>query len=397
MPRKTLFPLIFAILSISPVWSEELEEPAVIVEEPVALDEPVRVTVLGYHDFSASQEATEMRLPIPKFRKQLQEIKDNNLNVISLEEFIAWKKGEETVPDRSVLITIDDGWKSVYTDAFPVFKEFNFPFTVYLYKNYVDGGGRALTTKMIQEMQDSGLCTIGSHSVSHPFPSKVKSEKRKGEQPFTTFLEAEFGDSKNFLEHKFLQKVTTYAYPGGFHVDEMFPIADKFEYDFLFTVIPGKVKKDSPDNLLNRYIILGTHDYIFKNAIRFKNLSPDALDSEQLKISTAHPVFPVAGSSINDRTPEISVDLSAVALLDPDSIVMRIAGFGKVPITYDADTKKVSWQVNRPIHAQSVEVVTTWKVEEGAKAEPPLKWIFLVDRAAAYLPSNTPSTPDKAE
>ena len=246
-------------------------------------------------------------------------------------------------------------------------------------------------------MQDSGLCTIGSHSVSHPFPSKIKSEQRKGEQAFTTFLEKEFGDSKMYLENKFLQKVTTYAYPGGFHLDEMFAVADKFEYDFLFTVMPGKVEKDSPNHLLNRYIILGTHDYIFRNAIRFKNLSPDAENSEYLKIKTAHPVFPEAGTSTDDRTPEISVDLSEVTLLDPDSLVMRIAGFGKVPVSYDPDTKKVSWQVNRPIHTNSVEVVTTWKVEGETKIEPPLKWTFLVDRAASYLPLETPATSDKAE
>ena len=104
----------------------------------------VRVSVLGYHEFTSGQKATDMRLPVSKFRKQLQEIKDNNLNVISLADFLAWKRGEKTIPDRSILITIDDGWKSVYTDAYPVLKEFGYPFTIYLYKNYVDGGGRAL-------------------------------------------------------------------------------------------------------------------------------------------------------------------------------------------------------------------------------------------------------------
>ena len=122
MLRSTLSSLIFACLCSSGVFAESealAEEVVTVVEEEVIIlakeEEAVRVTVLGYHEFTPSQEATEMRLPVPKLRQQLQEIKDNNLNVITLEEFIAWKKGETSIPDRSVLITIDDGWKSVYT------------------------------------------------------------------------------------------------------------------------------------------------------------------------------------------------------------------------------------------------------------------------------------------
>lgn len=99
-----------------------------------------RVTVLGYHDFSSTKDATEMLISTGKFRRQMQAIKDLGLNVISLEDFTAWKRGEKTIQDRSVLITIDDGWKSIYTDAFPILKEMGFPFTIFLYTNYINGG-----------------------------------------------------------------------------------------------------------------------------------------------------------------------------------------------------------------------------------------------------------------
>ncbi len=61
-------------------------------------------------------------------------------------------------------------------------KELKLPFTIFLYKNYVGSnrGGRALSLSMIREMVLSKLCTIGSHSVSHPFPSKIKKAAKEG-------------------------------------------------------------------------------------------------------------------------------------------------------------------------------------------------------------------------
>jgi peptidoglycan/xylan/chitin deacetylase (PgdA/CDA1 family) len=38
---------------------------------------------------------------------------------------------------------MDDGWEGVYTYAYPVLKEYGFPFTIYLYKKYVNIGGRS--------------------------------------------------------------------------------------------------------------------------------------------------------------------------------------------------------------------------------------------------------------
>ena len=207
-------------------------------------DDHSLVTVLGYHDFTNDAEATAMLLPTEAFRKQLQSIKDLKLKVITLEEFVAWKTGSLKLPERSVLITIDDGWKTVHTHAYPILKEFEFPFTLFLYKDYVDGGGKALTSEMIDEMKANGA-SIGSHSVSHPYPSTVKKKIKLGPEKYTQFINSELAGSKQFLEEKFGEEITSYAYPGGFHTPEMFDVAKSEGYACLFTVVPGKVSKKS--------------------------------------------------------------------------------------------------------------------------------------------------------
>ncbi|NNC86951.1 MAG: polysaccharide deacetylase family protein [Akkermansiaceae bacterium] len=344
-------------------------------------DDGTRVAILGYHEFSADQPPTAMRIRVEAFREQLEAIKNLGLPVISLEDFIAWKKGEDSIPPRAIVITIDDGWKSVYTHAYPILKEYGYPFTVYLYKNYVDGGGRALTTAMIKEMQKHG-CSIGSHSVSHPFPGTVKRHAAKGPDAYQKFLHTEMVDSREFLKARFDVPVTTYAYPGGYYTDEMFPIAQEAGYEFLFTVKPGKVRLNSDNRSLPRYIILGNHKQIFQMATTFRAVGGAApVIGYQ---TTPHPVLPEPGSMIESRLPTISADLSAVENLDPDSLVMRVSGFGKVPAFFLPDTKTFQWKVQRRLRQAVCEVTVTWRLKGASEYANPMRWSFLIDREASY-------------
>ena len=384
------FALLLATFTRFTAMAQEAPVALPVVVSPVP-DDGVRVSILGYHDVGANLPETAMRIRTSKFRTQMEAIRQLGIKVISMEQFIAWKKNGVPIPTKSILITFDDGWKSTYTDAFPILREYGFPYTVYLYKNYVDGGGRALTTAMIQEMKAAGGLTIGSHSVSHPYPLTVKNFRKKGANVFDAYLRKEMGESKYFLESKFQVKVETYAYPGGFHTEEMLKLGSEFGYAAMFTVIPGKVKRTMPNETLPRYIILGNYDPIFEMATTFREgQSPADAGTSPTSIvqSTPYPVVPEAGAIINSRLPEISADLSKVENLNPKTLSMKIAGFGEVPATFAADTKKFSWTVNRRLRQPTCQVAVTWKDAAGKVVETPLRWSFKIDLEAAYLPEN---------
>ena len=389
--RKTWFTLLLATLCLG---LQAQETPITAIETTLATTPPVkdavevfeddgsRVAVLGYHVFHATLPATQMRIPTSKFRRQMEAIKKSNIPVITLEQFLAWRRGEGEVPPQSILITMDDGWRSVYTEAFPIMREFQLPFTIYLYKNYVGAnrGSRALSLDMIREMVSSKLCSIGSHSVSHPFPSKIKSAAKAGPESYDKFLRNELGRSKKFLDDTLGIKVTTYAYPGGYHTEEMFPLADEFGYDHLFTVKPGKIRRDSPRYTLPRYIVLGNHDGAFNAAIVFRNGARVA----SIPVTLPHPTKPEPGEIIASRLPTIQVDLSGVDNLDPDSVVMRVAGFGKVPLIVHPETLVYEWTVSRPLRQPLCEVTTQWRLKEKENYEPVMRWSFRIDHEAAY-------------
>jgi peptidoglycan/xylan/chitin deacetylase (PgdA/CDA1 family) len=369
--------------------SDAIAPPPLPAEDPSLPDDGIRVAVLGYHDLAENLPETAMRIHTSKFRRQMEAIRQSGIKVLTLDEFAAWKKGDAKIPENAILLTFDDGWKSVYTDAYPILKEFGFPFTIFLYKNYVDGGGKALTLPMIREMIQNGA-TIGSHSVSHPYPLTVKNYRKKGPDAFDAYLRKEIGESKRFLESKFPVKITTYAYPGGFFTEEMPPLCEEFGYDFMFTVLPGKIKRALPNDRLPRYVILGNYDRIFENAMTFREGASGgeagAVAAGVPVQTTPHPVTPEPGAIINSRLPEISADLSTVEMLDPATLSMKVAGFGEVPATFDPATRKLSWQVNRRLREPTCQVQVTWKDSAGKAPESPLRWTFQIDRDSAYLP-----------
>ena len=361
------------------------------VEESAIPDDGVRVAVLGYHDFSESEPQTAMRIHTSKFRKQMEALRQLGITVISLDDFLAWKRGEKQIPQKSALLTFDDGWKSVYTDALPILKEFGYPFTLYLYKNYIDGGKKALTTVMIKDLLKHGA-TLGSHSVSHPYPGTIKAHRKKGEHDLDAFLRKEMGESKRFIEAGFSCKIGTYAYPGGYVTEEMLPLADEFGYTSLFTVLPGKVKRSTPDKRLPRYMILGNYDKVFEIASSFRD-SPDSQTSPGgtlagLAPTTPYPVTPEAGSIVNSRLPVISANLATLTDFNPATLVMKVSGFGDVPAKFDPASQLLSWQVTRRLRQPSCQVSVTWLDAEGKAPTTPLRWTFQIDRESAYLPDN---------
>lgn len=365
--------------------ADSTSPPTAIPAPTVVPDDGVRVAVLGYHDFSSTLKETEMRINTTKFRAQMQYLKDQGLSVISMADFTAWKQGKKSIPARSVVITIDDGWSSVYTDAFPILKEFGYPFTVFLYTKYIDVQGRSMSISMIKEMQKHGA-TIGNHSMSHPYPATVKTQQRKGPKAYTEFLQREMVESQTFLEKTFGQKVNTYCYPGGFHTPEMHEMGLKYQYDHLFTVLPGKIKRDTDDRTLPRYVILGTYDRIFELATEFREASAAAVAAAP-KQTIPYPVSPDAGAIINTRLPLISIDLSQVTDMDPQTLVMRVAGFGDVPAVLDPETKQFRWQVNRRLREEVCQISVSWKNLDKKTSVTPVRWNFTIDKEAAYQPN----------
>ena len=241
--------------------------PAVPKATAFELNKSSVVSILGYHDFK-ERGGEAMVISAQKFREQMQFIKDSKIPVISLDDLLAWKKGMKNIPEEAFVITMDDGWVGVYQHAWPVLKEFGFPFTIYLYKKYVNIGGRSLNWAQIKEMMASGLCTIGSHSVSH---DSMTARKGRSEEDYTAYLQSELLDSKAFLEQNLGITCTSFAYPYGNYNEHIRDMGLAAGYETLVTVNGSKVNWDTHLGDLGRFIIHGVNDSVFQLAASFRS------------------------------------------------------------------------------------------------------------------------------
>jgi peptidoglycan/xylan/chitin deacetylase (PgdA/CDA1 family) len=370
-------------------------EPEPAPEVPaVTFNEDAQVSLLGYHEFTDSAgKVTQMRIHADKFRAQMEAIDEAGIEVISLADFIAWKKGERSIPDPSILITIDDGWKSTYTVAYPILKEFGFPFSIFLYKTYVDGGGRALKTSQIKEMLESGLVELGSHSWSHPLSGRTfrnEGSNPLGEEDYDAYLERELRDSKSFLEERFGVEVTTFAFPGGIFNDAILEKGKGVGYEMMVTVAPRRATWGMPIHQVGRFIVHGNDDRNFRSATRF---SGGSTDEKKLLVvggdggEEEHPpvtVSPEPGAEIPERFPLIKADLSGLAGVDPETVTMTLSGFGRVPATFDTGGGMLEYRPARKLRSKRYSVSVRFQ-REGEEKPDVVAWSFRVDRKASYL------------
>jgi len=352
-------------------------------------DPSPQVSILTYHEFSPTGRQTDMVIPTEKFRDQMQALKDAGVAVISMEDFLAWRRGEINIPDPSVLITIDDGWRSVYTDAFPILKEFGYPFTIFLYTNYIASGSRSLDLDMVREMLANGA-TLGCHSRSHPYPARIRRAQAEGEEAFEAFMDAEMVKTADRLEELFGVRPAVYAYPGGFYSEAMFPFAEKAGYEALFTVNPAKVTFDTPIRELHRYVIHGDKDFTFANATSFRGVPLGrkllAEDNTEIKLE----LNPPDGTVIATRRPQLRADLSPVGGIDPESITMRVTGLGEVRPEFDPGSGVLTYEFAAPLRSEETTVFVQWKREGQEKMDSPLVWKFRIDRLASLLDALPP-------
>lgn len=378
------------------IAEEKIAPPATVVEAAIDPEIPAlkvnkaaQIAILCYHDFVTNRAATQMRIGVDHFRKQMQAIKDARLPVITLSDFVKWRHGEKDIPDSSLMITIDDGYNSIYLEAYPILKEYGFPFTVFLYQQYVNGGGRALTTAMVQEMLANG-CELGSHSVSHPL--NIARVGSRTPEEYETFLVRELQQSKLFLEDLFMRPVPTYAHPGGTYTQHILELGSSFGYEFMFSVNPAKVTWESAPGTIPRYVVLGNdaNDRNFHAALSFRGISEGDLGRQLLGeneaggealVSTA----PKPNATIASRRPLISVDVSKLESIDPASVTMKIAGFGQVPCQYDPRTGQITCQVMEPLRSNEVHVHVSFQRQGNDKPDM-VSWKFFIDLIAHYLP-----------
>jgi peptidoglycan/xylan/chitin deacetylase (PgdA/CDA1 family) len=213
------------------------------------------VPILAYHRFG--NKDGKMVVTPEAFAAQLKYLADNEYRVIRLRELVEFLAGRRGVPERAVVITIDDGYASTYQYAFPLLQKYGFPATVFVYTDFV-GAKDALSWDQMKEMLSSGLIDIQSHSKSHE--SLAAMLPGESDRHYRDRLDQEVKVGRDLLQRKLGVDVSIFAYPYGDANAIVVDRVAKADYRLAVTVNPGGNPFFAKPLLLQRTMIFGDHD-----------------------------------------------------------------------------------------------------------------------------------------
>lgn len=197
----------------------------------------VKVPILTYHHFTPpGQRCSQVAVSAEAFDAQLAYLKAKGFRVITFKELAAFLEGEAPVPRKSVILTIDDGFRSAYEIAFPLLKKYGFPATVFLYSDFI-GAPAGLTWDQMKEMVASGLIDIQPHSKTHSDLTKFEAGESKA--AYRERIAREVSYSAEVIERRLGLEAHTFSYPYGAENDEVVEIVEQAGFKFAVTVTRG--------------------------------------------------------------------------------------------------------------------------------------------------------------
>jgi len=233
--------------------------------------------ILMYHMVSEHLEKNKskfnrLRVKPEEFEKQLIWLKNNNWTSFTLSEVVNLKE----VPQKSVVITFDDGYEDNFKNAYPLLKKYGFKATIYIVLNRFNkdwatdkdldhasselNSERMLSNEQIKEMLDSGLVEIGSHTLDHVNLPKLNKDEK----------ERQILKSQKQIEEIFNIKCSSFAYPFGFFDNQDVEILKNSSYTNATTVVNGVYDKTKCSDFLIPRIMISGRQNIYSFILKMK-------------------------------------------------------------------------------------------------------------------------------
>ncbi len=202
---------------------------------------PVDVPILVYHIVRPpypSDSAAVRRLAVPPsvLNAQFAHLKKAGYHVISFHTLENHFYKGALLSSKPIILSFDDAWKDQYVYAFPILKRYGYTATFFVFSNAIGSRG-FLSVQNVKDLIAAGM-TIGDHSRSHPFLTKIKDSRT---------LWDEIEGSKKLLEKELGVPINEFAYPFGQYDAAIVSLVKKAGYKSArgdFWRGPAQTKKD---------------------------------------------------------------------------------------------------------------------------------------------------------
>jgi peptidoglycan/xylan/chitin deacetylase (PgdA/CDA1 family) len=162
----------------------------------------------------------------------MQYLKANGYHVISLREFVEFTRLGRQLPQRSVVLTFDDGYKSFRQYGYPVLKELGFPATLFVYTDYVGAGRNALSWQELRELVAEGF-DVQAHSKTHGDLRRIAGEP---DAQYQRRMQAELAQPQEQFQKNLGRRADIIAFPYGSWDESLLGKAIEHGYVAAFSV-----------------------------------------------------------------------------------------------------------------------------------------------------------------
>ena len=216
------------------------------------------VPILVYHRFGPTV-ADSMTVRTEVFEAHLRYLKAQGYQVVPLRDLVdALRTGSPVLPAKAVVISVDDGHRSVYTQMLPVVQRYQIPVTLFIYPSAISNASYAMTWEQLRALQQSGWFSIQSHTYWHP---NFKQEKRRlTPAAYHDLVQMQLRRSKQKLEQTLGIQADLLAWPFGIYDDELQQQARDAGYVAAFSIDGRGASRADPLMALPRFLMVDGMD-----------------------------------------------------------------------------------------------------------------------------------------
>ena len=209
------------------------------------------VAILVYHRFEPVV-SDSMAVRTSKFAWQLRYLADHHYLVLPLRTLVSSLVQKNPLPN-AVVITVDDGHRSVYSDMLPLVLEHRVPVTLFIYPSAISNASYAMTWEQLDTLRRTGLFDIQSHTYWHP---NFKIEKRRlAPSAYDEFVTMQLVKPRRVLKAKLGVDTNVLAWPFGIYDDDLMGRADAAGYVAGVTLDARSVRSDDRRLALPRFLV----------------------------------------------------------------------------------------------------------------------------------------------
>ncbi|MGS2721078.1 polysaccharide deacetylase family protein [Paraglaciecola aestuariivivens] len=166
--------------------------------------------ILLYHHVSESTPAVTS-VSADTFRQHMQYLSEHH-NVLPLKTVVEKLKNKQPLPNKTVVITFDDGYNNLYHQAHPILKEFGFAYTVFINPPLIGQASYQLTWQQVEQMASENA-TFANHASEHLH--LLTKESTESEQDWLARVTENIESAEKMLQKKLGYSLKYFAYPYG--------------------------------------------------------------------------------------------------------------------------------------------------------------------------------------